>query len=203
MKVKAFALLLVVIVGCATTPDVVATKPPSAAVEAGSAPAAADGAGLPMFTFANPQLEDATLADYQAIEDLPALPNDARHIYLRTENAQDGFIFIIRYESASSPPPTFCAGLCRDEHRIKGPLPALWPTREELHAPAWLVDLSKANLQGWSTVNATPHTSEIDGQSVPCGYSRASGRGVFSDAGTQQTTVVDFSLQWFRLGCGG
>ena len=193
MKAKAFALLLPGIVGCATTRE----------VEAVSAPAAADGAGLPMFTFANPQLEDATLADYQAIEDLPALPNDARHIYVRTENAQDGHILIIRFESAAPPPQSFCAELCGDEHRINGPLPALWPTREELHAPAWLVDLSNSNLQGWSTVAATPHNSEIDGKSVPCGYSRASGRGVFSEPGKQQTTIVDFSLQWFRLGCGG
>lgn len=184
----ACASLAMMIVGCGTT-----SEPPTAR------------AAQPTSLFANAQLENAALADYRALENARPLPDDAQHVYLKSETTRDGHIFIVSYQSPSPPPAHFCEATCTDENRINGSLPALWPTHEELHAPRWLVD--PPNVQGWSTMTAIPYTTEMGGQMVPCGFSRASGRGVFietaSETGRTRTTIVDFSIQWFRTGCGG
>jgi hypothetical protein len=198
MHLKAIGFALISLVpGCATGQDRAAADSAVFVVKPVNAPASQG----PMFAFSNPQLEDATLAAYLAIGDLPRLPEDAQHIYLVSENAPDGFIFIVSYESNLPAPQVFCEMTCIDANRVSGSLPELWPTREELHAPAWLADLS--GQEGWATASATPHSVEMYGRVEPCGFSRASGRGVFSEHSKSRTTVVDYSLQWFRVGCGG
>lgn len=149
------------------------------------------------------EVRDATFGDYDRADAPHWAPASATAIFARVLRGIDGHQVFMRFTVPVSEFLEACGGHCTDVSRLVGRLPALWPSLDELEAPEWfeVPDLEQGDT--WLVFTSEPYVTSMGGVQVPCGHRDA--RGVFAhhDPTTSTATVIDFSLQWYRTGCGG
>jgi hypothetical protein len=176
------------------------------------------------------ELEGATYADFAARVEESAVPATATDIWATWVAFIDGHRLFVRFQADPAAVIAACGALCVDANAVTT-LPDLWPSRDEVGAPPWLdpATLTAATpaepvaptaptreaakaataattgkaARTWLTLEVTPYTSTgVNGEPLPCGYSRARGRLLRLEP-TGRASLVDFSIQWYRTGCGG
>lgn len=132
------------------------------------------------------------------------VPPSATQIYVSSVRVIDGHAEFVRFVADEKEALAACGTLCEDANKVST-LPPLWPTKSEVDAPGWFVmQASSDDVDTWLRIDAKPHTSTDSlGNEISCGYQRASG-AMFSRHRASRTHYgVDFSIQWYRTGCGG
>lgn len=149
------------------------------------------------------RLEGATYREFSAYLEDSRVPPSASDLWVSSSMFIDGHQLFIRYVAPHNDFVDACGKFCNDSNLVTK-MPALWTTSHDMETPQWFnMGTINDNLQVWLAIDAVPHTSEIDGKEVPCGYKRATGVLIGRHIPTNTTYISDFSTQWYRVGCGG
>jgi hypothetical protein len=132
------------------------------------------------------------------------VPSSATNIWVSAARFIDGHKVFVKYVASEEDVREACGHLCGRQNRVRK-VPDIWPTREDVEIPPWFkMEATNGRLKTWLVVSATPHLSAgPDGKETPCGYSRVSGDLVSTERRTNVVYAFSFSIQWYRVGCGG